>query len=377
MISLFKPKTTPIGLDLGSGSVKLLQLDASGTAVISAGKYDLPVDLPSDGPERRAELIEGCRKLIEATQPQGRDVVVGLTDASVQYKNIRMPRMPVEELKQAIQWEANDRFPTESQPVAIQHLCAGEIRLGEETKQEILLMGVSQHVVDAQLEVVTACGLRAMAIETTPLSLARGMSRLYRREADGQAVHVVVDIGRKGSKVVILRGSTVTFYKRLDIGGLNLNRAVAEHLKITPQDAAALRRSQAEAPKAEEGSDPRLFGGTRRENVERAMFESTRPLAQELAKEIGLCLRYHAVTFRGSRPETIHLCGGEASDTNLSQVIHEQLELPVKIAQPLDGLDLSAPHLSIERRGSLGEWAVVAGLAQRGLVAASIKRSAA
>jgi Tfp pilus assembly PilM family ATPase len=120
-----------------------------------------------------------------------------------------------------------------------------------------------------------------------------------------------------------------------------------------------------------------LFGSTRREDVNRAVFDAARPVMQELAKEIGLCLRYYGVTFRGNRPECVTLCGGEARDKSLAEVIREQLDMPVEIAEPLSGVDISAEELMIDRRGSMPEWTVAAGVALRNAAVETLTRGAA
>ncbi len=367
MSFFFKQMPLPIGLDIGSRTMKLIQLKPSGednVTVAAAGKYDFPSDLPPSGPERRAELIAGIQSLMQSTKAQGHDIVMGIPDTIVQYKSVRMPKMPDAELHQAVQWEATDRFPADAQPLTVQHICAGEIRQGDEVRQEIGLMAVSNAVLDQYISALTECKLRPAAIETTPVAISRCISLQSRSDGQTAVVRAVVDIGAASTKVVILRGHEVAFYKRLDIGGAKLTNAVAEHLKVPASDAAALRHGRSE-PDANAPADSKLFGSSRRENVERAILDCTRPLVQDLAKEIGLCLRYHAVTFRGPRPDGVHLCGGESTDAQVRQALVEQLDLPLSLLEPLKGLDITDPRLLIDRGGNLSEWTIAMGLALR------------
>ncbi len=94
-------------------------------------------------------------------------------------------------------------------------------------------------------------------------------------------------------------------------------------------------------------------------------LEAIRTPVNELAKEIGLCLRYYSVTFRGGRPGQVELVGGEAAQPRLPELIAEQLEVDVALGKPLAGIELSSSQIAIERRGSQSEWAVAAGLALR------------
>jgi Tfp pilus assembly PilM family ATPase len=152
---------------------------------------------------------------------------------------------------------------------------------------------------------------------------------------------------------------------------------VAEHLDLSVDDAARLRR-RLTSPESESDEGEPLFGSTRRESVQRAAYEAVRSVVSDLAKEIGLCLRYYSVTFRGARPTALVLVGGEAHEPQLAKVIAEQLEIDVAVADPLTGIDLSSADIAIERRGTLPEWSTAAGLALRwSMPRASRKRGAA
>jgi type IV pilus assembly protein PilM len=167
---------------------------------------------------------------------------------------------------------------------------------------------------------------------------------------------VIVDIGAGGTKILILRGHQICFYRRLELGGAAMNEAVARTLNIAPQEAARLRREVA-----------RSAGTAADDTPERtlAVTDAVRGVLLEIAKEIGLCLRYFSVTFRGSRPEHVLLTGGEANIPLVHETLAAELGGTVQVAQPLHNLDLSSETVRIERRGHLAQWAVATGLALR------------
>lgn len=367
MLSWMNNNLSPIGLDIGAGSIKMLQLRrvASGLSVIASGQFAPADDLPVDGPERQAAIVQGIGKLLEAGSFRGRRVVANLPSGTISYKNIRLPRMPDVELAQAVQWEAADRLSLGTEPAKVEYLSAGEVRHGEEIRDELIIMAVTENRLRQQIETLVEAGLEPIALEPAPVALARCLSRTSRRAADMKDVRVFTEVGRSVSSVLILRGNQVAFFKTIDIGGVSLNRAVTERLDLSPADACELRRKLSRADGTEGESDEPLFGSTRRENVRRAVFEATRPILNDLAKEIGLCLRYFSVTFRGARPATMELIGGEAYDAQIAEIFSDQLQMEVAVAQPLFGVDLSGEQLAIERRGTACEWGQALGLALR------------
>jgi type IV pilus assembly protein PilM len=364
--SILNCNCSPIGLDVGASSIKMLQLRNRGSrlTVIASGQYMLPADAPADFLERRALLVEGIQRILAGSRFRGNRVVCCLPAGWVQYKNVRMPPMPDEELVTAVQWEAADRFQFGDAPANVQYLNAGEVRHGEEIRHELILMGADEQRLRNYIAMLTEAGLRPSALEPVPVALCRCFARTVRRESDQQEIRVVVDIGLTATNVMVLRGNHIVFYKPLGIGGARLHEAVAHHLELSLAEAAELRRQLADD--REDDADPeQLIGSNRRENVRRAVLECTRPYVNDLAREIGLCLRYCSVTFRGARPAHLWLTGGEAYDPFIARGIREQLELDVELAAPMEGVDLSGAQLAIERRNSACEWAVALGLAMR------------
>jgi type IV pilus assembly protein PilM len=95
------------------------------------------------------------------------------------------------------------------------------------------------------------------------------------------------------------------------------------------------------------------------------MVDAIGAAAEELAKEISLCLRYYTVTFRGKLVERAVFSGGEAYERILLNVLRRHLTAKVEVAQPLKGLDISNVNFDNNRR-LLCEWAVAVGLGLKG-----------
>ena len=137
------------------------------------------------------------------------------------------------------------------------------------------------------------------------------------------------------------------FVKYIDIGGKHLDDAVAVRLKMSPADAAALRRHNGD--RRADRRDP---------EVTRSLAESVRPVLDKLVNELSLCLRYYSVTFRGSPVSQIVLGGGEATQSML-EWLFTRLDLPCELGNPLRTYDQAALP------GRVGQWDVAAGLALR------------
>jgi type IV pilus assembly protein PilM len=359
---------SPIGLDLGTHTVRLLQLrrggGRAGLTVAAAACRTLPADLPASGPERRGAVAALLRTMLRTGGFTGRRVVSCVPAAAIQYKNLRLPRMPADELHAALTWEASTRLNLgAADQTMIQFYDAGEVRQGEEMRQEIILMAAPMPTLDEHLALLLESDLKPLAIDGLPSALVRGVGAAGDAGPEAPAT-VAVDVGHQSTKVVIARRGEVIFFKLIDIGGDKFDKAVAQKLNLALPDAAELRRRMRQAPAAGAEAEP-LFGKTRREGVERAIFEAVRAETGDLAREVGLCLRYYSVTFRGRRPEKVLLAGGASAEPQLARVLAEDAGLAGEPARPLAGAD-SAGRPDLAASGpDHSAWTVAAGLALR------------
>lgn len=363
-----------------------------GLTVLADGHYRLPEGLSETGADRRDACAEGVRALLREGCFQGRHVVVSLPNSIMRYKSLRMPMMPSDELSQAVGWEASDKFMAPESSLVVQHICAGEVHSGGEIRQEVILMAADLGEVNHVTEVLRCVGLKPLAFENSVTALARGFA--YRGSAVGgdegsgegagewrdaeSEVPVVLDIGSHGTNILILNGDRVKFCRRIPIGGKRMDEAVAEGMGVPLEEAQVMRRRSQNNAESRSG---KLRGPAEPAEVE--AFESKVALAlegviKELGQEIGLCLRYYSVTFRGAFPERFVLCGGDAREPSLGEQLGWQLDKAVEVARPFEGIDLSGEGVKLERRGALPDWSVAAGVALREApVLGRLKRGAA
>lgn len=356
-------KSWPIGLDIGAESIKMLQLCQTGSRVrVRAGaRWRFPQSV--DDPAQRKEMAVGAiREMLKCGGFGGRKVVSALSCSQLSIKNIRLPQMPPKELLQAVQWEASERFSFDVTPDRLNYLNAGQVRQGTETRDEIIMFAAAEGVIEEHLDIIRRSKLIPEAIDVRAIALFRIFERFLRRRADEQAVSVIVDIGYSGTRVVVARGRRVVFIKEIDIGGKRLSDAVAGQLDLSFDEARELRmRNTREDQGSSDG------GQVDRSSLEWTIHDAVRGEVEALAREISLCLRYCSVTFRGLRPQEILLTGGEIYDGTLVSLLNDQLSVPCVVGQPLKDVDTSAADLGADRRATVTEWALCAGLAIRGM----------
>ncbi len=368
--NIFNKGGCPIGIDIGHDAVKLLQIERRGTAaaaglrVLAAAVQPLPRELKLEDDHYHAEVGDAIRKGLERASFTGKAVVSSLPAGAVEFRSLRLPKMPEGELGAAAAWEARERMEMGDEPMTVQHLTAGEVRQGDEVRQEVILLAARTGFIERHTQELVNRGLRPLAIDLGAVAI----TRLFVNRPDvDDAAQVIVDIGRSASQVVIVKDGRPLFLKQIDVGTASLDEAIAKKLNVPLHEAEKLRLAPdalSEAKAAEADDAPPLAG----ESVGRAGRSVTAAIAavvDELGREIGLCLRYYSVTFRGRRPERVLVVGGGSLDPRLMEMLVEPVGAEVVAVDPLAHVDVSAMGGLLEGDGVGGMFAVAAGLSLR------------
>lgn len=358
-----RTKHGPIGLDIGAAGIKMVQFaDEGGDPVLLAAAHR-PFRA-SEGDARPSD--EAVRQTVsEALQQQGfqgREVICALGTGEFQMKNIRLPRMPTKERASAIEFEARDRFGFNEQEAQYQHLVAGEVRHGNELKEEVIVFAALDSEIEARLALLESLKLDPAAVDVAPCAMARSFFRFLRRTEDADAVNVFLDIGWRGASIALTYGTRVSFLKLIDAGGRQFVEAVAKGLSISNEEAAALRQRIMHETAGRRAGDREAVQA----EVLAAVNDAVRPIAERIARDVQMCLRYFAVTFRGQRPRSLTLVGGEAHEPSLMPIIAEGIDVPCTIGNPFRGVGRIGALGTREQRTLQPAWATACGLALRG-----------
>ncbi|HEV3418053.1 MAG TPA: pilus assembly protein PilM [Pirellulales bacterium] len=348
MISRLKSRRPgPIGLDIGSHCVKLIQFNADRSRVVDAVRWDLPTVGAVTGAIRWRQVAAAVRQAREGRHFRGRDVVIGLGSPELFVQNVRVAKVPADEMEKIVRHEAAGRVPFEIDDAEVRFIEAADVRQGEVSKREVILLACQRATLSDALAAVDEAGLRVAAVDVEPAALLRCYARQFRRDEDQQQRVLLAHLGAASTVVVIAKGTDVLFIKYVDVGGRHLDEAVSRHLDMPLSEAAALRRHNGD--RRVDQQDP---------EITRSVAEATRPVVERLASELSLCSRYHSVTFRGQPLSRIVISGGEATPT-LVDLISARMDLKCELGDPLRSYEIAV------QIGRKGQWDVATGLALR------------
>jgi type IV pilus assembly protein PilM len=359
MLEFLKTKTSPIGLDIGRNSIKMLQMqfDAERVIVTAADERQLSPEISEDEQARTEATIAAIKEMLVRGGFHNREVITCLPSSDLIIKSLRLDMSDEREIERSLKAGIIERSGLKADTYEVRFMSAGNIRQGDEIKSEVILFAISKEALDNHIHILEKAGVTPVAIDTMPCALFRSLQRSLRRTADQEKTNVFVDIGASHTTVIIGRAGEIIFAKQIDIAGGQITRQVASRLGIGLEEAVHLRsklRNEIEAQEVEPAA-------------RQAVIDSMYSVIDELAREISLCFRYYAVTFRGQRPGQVIFAGGEAYEETLVNALRRHLGIEIEITEPLKGFDISNVKFPADRKTMLCEWAVAAGLCLKGL----------
>jgi type IV pilus assembly protein PilM len=356
----------------------MIQLAMNGgrISVIAADKAPIDSSINGDEQTRRSFVVSAVKRMLDEGSFRGRDVVSCLPSDRLKITSLRLSETGADQIEQALRKEVVQRFGLNPEEDIMDYMLAGDVQQGDEVKNEFILLAADNGTIKGHIEMLEEAELRPVAIDTIPCALFRSFERTLRRQEDKERTILFVDVGSQFTTVVFGRGGEISFIKQIPIAGEKFNQEISARLGVNISEAGMLRdklRTDKVPHLPASGlAEAVCDGGEQRpdESTRQVILDAVSAVADELAKEISLCLRYYTVTFRGKRVERAIFTGGEAYESILLNVLRQQLTVEVEVAQPLRGFDLSGEgahvNFNSDRRGLLCEWAVAVGLGLKG-----------
>src|SRR5580765_6255597 len=126
---MFGKKKSVAGLDIGSSSIKMVELDGklNSLNLVSLGFENLPSDTIIDGQIMELNVVSDViQNVCNNHQVRATNVVTGVSGHSVILKNIVLPPMSREELEESIDWHAEEHIPFDLSEVSLDYQITAE-----------------------------------------------------------------------------------------------------------------------------------------------------------------------------------------------------------------------------------------------------------
>ncbi len=386
------PKST-IGIDLGTHSVKAIQLSkfAEGARIDRA----VLLRLESDGSEeQQMEATIGAMRMIAATFDAKKAILAAALpgeDSFIRY--LRFPKMPPEELQSSIELEADQNLPYDLAELSMDSIVLEEVTERSETIIKVLLVAAKSEVIDRTLSYFRTVNLQPSILGVTTLAIADAYEANNGFREDETVA--LINIGASSTNIHFCRDGTSNFTRDISRAGRDLTVAIqkllkvdyaeAERMKIDYGSGGSLQGSgdmldtlQMDGPEDEsEGSEEPGYEdattepmGQERSDDASRIVNATRPALSRLIGEIRRSIDYYEKQLYEKSVDKLVLSGGSALFPGLDQSLADATGVPVEIVNPVQSfiVEEGSPAVA-DLMQNRAQFNVAVGLAARGLAA--------
>ncbi|MBK9216834.1 MAG: type IV pilus assembly protein PilM [Chloracidobacterium sp.] len=349
---MFGKKKSVAGLDIGSSSVKMIELDGklNNLNLVSLGFENLPADTIIDGQIMEMNVVSDVIQSVCANhQVNATNVVTGVSGHSVILKNIVLPPMSREELEESIDWHAEEHIPYDLADVSLDYQVTAET----EESTNVLIAACKRERIDNIKQAIQLAGKTPLVIDVDTFALQNCYEVNY--EPTDDEVVTLLNIGASTMNVNIVKGTRSLFTRDITVGGSQFTDVLQRSLGLNFQQAEALKRGVTDA-----------VDGVEEKSIEPLMNNVTEIVAMEIQKTFDF---YRATTDDNeTQVQKILISGGGSKLIGLADELSQRLELPVEVLDPFRRIKVDPKKFDPDYMHEIvPEMAVAVGLAVRGV----------
>lgn len=341
-----------VGLDIGSSSVKLVELkplSKTGRSwkLMNLGVAPLSPEAIVDGSIMDSTMVvDAIVRLFNESKIKTSDVAIAVSGHSVIIKKITMAYMSDDELSESIMWEAESYIPFDIDDVHLDYQILNDVDRGD-GNMDVLLVAAKKEKVSEYVSVVQQAGKNPVVVDVDSFALQNSLTENY--ELSELQVTALVNIGASVMNINILQGGTSIFWRDISIGGNLYTDAIQKELGVDYDTAEMLKRGESAAG---------------------VSFERVAPILKSVTGDLGVEVQktfdFFKATTSADRINRIFLSGGGSRILNLDTYLSERFEAPVEMLNPFQNVSISDKQFNPQTIQDLrASCSIAVGLAMR------------
>jgi type IV pilus assembly protein PilM len=326
LTKLFRGAQAPlVGVDIGTSSVKLLQLAAAGSGyrVEAFAIEPLPEGAVSEGSIAEPEQVaDAVKRALKRGDFKVKACAMAVTGSAVITKVINLPaELSEEDIEGQIEVEAGQYIPYPREEVSLDFEVLGPSPRNADLLEILLAASKTEHV-DTRREVAELAGLTVKVIDVESYAIANAFDLVRKRAGIDESETVgVLNIGSTVSTMIVLRANRTVYSREHGFGGHQLVEECMRRYGMDAEQAAFLQRGE-EPPAGFED-------------------EVLEPFRQNVIQQISRALQFYSSSSDYSSISTLFMTGGGASIPGLAEAVGNEVGMSCEVADPLKDLRLS------------------------------------
>lgn len=346
---MFQRKKDLIGIDIGSNSVKMVQLKEvrGGYQLVNLGMAMLPPEAIVDNAIMDSGAVVGViRDLVESHKVKTKNVAASVSGHSVIIRKIQLPIMTEEEMEASIQWEAEQYIPFEISEVNLDFQILGPDP-NDSSQMNVILVAAKKDFVNDYVALFKECGLNPLVMDVDCFSVANVYEANY-SVAENEVV-ALIDLGASSLNVNILKGGMSVFTRDIQMGGNIFNEELQKRLGLNSEDAEKVKL----------GGE---VNGISAETVTAIVEDATEALTTDIQRS----LDFFSASSSDERPRKIYITGGVSKVPAVRSSLAQRLGVEVQLIDPWRQITYNQKQFDPEYMQAAGPlFTVAVGLAMR------------
>jgi type IV pilus assembly protein PilM len=370
-----------IGLDIGSDSVKAVQLRRRGNT-LELERFGVAPIHPNGSPGEvggasRELKIAAARRAIADGKCTAKYAATAVGGEAVIVRYIQLPEMPEADLRNALRWEAEEYIPYHIDEVNIDSVVLG--RSAEPGKLDVLLVCAKKDLINDHVAIVRSLGLTPLIVDVDSFAFMNYFEELYKPSPDRCVA--LANIGAEVTSINIYVGGTSRFSRDISIAGNAITLAISQKAGLPMAKAEEVKRqSGAPLPEAADlgaeeesslissirGTVEKMTGGVDSGGgLESASTKATRNVLTNLVTELRRSIQYFENQGRGVTVQRLYVGGGTSRMPNLQAYLAQELQLEVEVIDPFSRIAIGSGVNETLARANAENLGVGIGLALR------------
>lgn len=313
---LFGKKQSLVGLDIGSHTIKAVELETLPNRSHKLTRWGISAPLAEaivDGEIMDRQLVvDAIVNLLESREIKSRNVVAAVSGRAVIVKKITMNKLSAEDAQQAVYWEAEQHVPYDVNDVSLDFEILGPAP-NDPKQMQVLLVAAKKDMVMSFGDLIREAGLEPVMVDVDSFAAQNALEANV--DFGPNEVVAILNVGAEMTNINIVQGGVPYFTKDLQLGGHTLIETAQRKFNLSQAEAAA-------AVRGESGSSLDLTPV-----IEQA--------CDGLATALDRAQAYLRTAGEAGAVSRVMLCGGASLTPGLADFLHRRLGVPAEIANPL------------------------------------------
>ncbi len=343
----FTKKKEVLGVDIGSSSIKVVQLKESkgDFQMLNVGICPLPAEAIVDNTLMDSSAISAVIvNLVSSLGIKVKDVACSISGNSVIIRKIVLPTMGQEDLEDQISWEAEQYIPFDINDVNMDFQILSSDS-NDPSKMNVLLVASKKDIINDYVAVFSEAGLQLSVVDVDSFAVQNAFEMNYDFKAGD--IIALLNIGASVMNINVIKDGVTLFTRDVQMGGNLYTEEIQKQLGLS-------------GPEAESGK----LLVHESDNV--AIKDVIERVNDVLTLEIRRSLDFYNSTASEERISRVYVSGGCSKVYNLLPAISKKTGLVVEGLNPFNKLKYNEKEFDPEYLQEIAPlMAVPVGLALR------------